>query len=126
MRNRKLGYVIVGVVAVVALAGALVGGYEVGLSRRTAPAAPVQRDQVVGVEVRCEFGTAELHSERWGDFCNPAGMRWAGVDGSYAIVGATEWYNRRQVLTIRTSLGTSYTVAVQLISHVSLGDAWPP
>jgi hypothetical protein len=135
MRNRKLGYVIAGVVATVAVAGALVGGYEVGLHRRTSPVAPLQRDRVVGIEVRCEFELGGLkqvnssHNEMWGKLCVSGApiVYSASDDGSVGPVSDPIIFNRRQVLTVRMAEGiASYTVAVPMTTHVALGDSWPP
>ena len=98
------------------------------LFQATAAAAP---DRVVGIEFVCMEGAATgTQTERWGQLCTSAGTPFPLYpDESIAILGAPingTLYNRRQVLTVRTSSGSTYTIAVALTQQVKLGDPWPP
>ena len=87
-------------------------------------------DRIVGTEYECRAGNTPNSAEVWGDVCKAFGTALPGVpDGSIAVITAgtpTTIVNRRQVLTVRTSLGRTYTVAVALTQTVKLGDPWPP
>ena len=77
----------------------------------------VKPDYVVGIELECNifFGSDHATVAASGDACLGKGT-----------VQFTTAINQRQVLTIRTSEGRTYTVSVAADQSIKLGQTWPP
>jgi len=84
----------------------------------------------MGIEMRCDVQMDSTYQETWGRSCVDQFPTVAAGLVSDGSIGARDGprfvINRRQVLTIRRSGGTSYTVAVPLSTVVKPGDEWPP
>jgi hypothetical protein len=86
----------------------------------------VAPDRVVGVELRCtHYSTDRTVELRGAAGCEEQEGGTSDIY-KYPAPSASSLLNRRQELTVRTSMGTSYTVAVSLITKFAIGDEWPP
>lgn len=86
-----------------------------------ATAAAVEPDRVVGIELRCTL--TENVVKTWdfrGDVCR------SRFDPFVQAAPSSFFIVKQQELTIRTALGTTYTVRVEMNPIVSIGDPWPP
>jgi hypothetical protein len=81
-------------------------------------------DRVVGIELRCLVFPKDTGIDVWGDFCTTGTPDAELADGSHSSVGQIGLENRRQVLTIRTPQGTTYTSPS--ISMSRLATCGPP
>ena len=94
--------------------------------------APSEPDRVVGIEAKCDIQPVGARWEAWGYYCNHFGTTYPGFSdesvASYSPNGkeTVDVFNRRQVLTIRTTQGTAYTIAIPISQKVTVGDPWPP
>jgi hypothetical protein len=83
-------------------------------------------DRVVGIEWRCTvYSTDRTVEVRGAAGCEE---HEGGTSDIYKLPApsTSTLVNRRQELTVRTSMGTTYTVAVAMSQTVKLGDEWPP
>jgi hypothetical protein len=96
---------------------------------------PAEPDKVVGVLLKCTMPAETNYNDDGSAYVVPA-QEYSGdmcqqllnnaTNRGVALNTAVGLLNARKVITVRTSVGSSYPIEVSATTAVTVGQVWPP